>query len=395
MEAVHVPQRRELHEDHAWQPLVSDRAAESKSTESSVARADYRASGNLSPILSGLGISILATTYQAGKLLTLGSDASGLTVGFNHFDRAMGLALGDGHFAVGTRSQVWFLEIAPDLAPQLEPTGRHDACFLTRSSLVTGEIHGHEMSFCGDELWMVNTRFSCLCTLSPRYSFVPRWQPSFISELAAEDRCHLNGLACENGYPRYVTAFSQTDTAGGWRPSKSTSGCLIDVLQNQVIVRGLCMPHSPRIHDGELYVLDSGNGRLCQVDRSTGQCIVITQLAGFTRGLSFFGPYAFVGLSRIRETAIFGDLPLQEQPDALLCGVAVIELASGELVGHFTFDSGVTEIFSVEVMPNFRCPYTVGPHRSTDEGPPIWYVPRPQDSADGKKFPCDNLSDNP
>ena len=102
-------------------------------------------------------------------------------------------------------------------SPRIGPDGRHDACFLTRSSHVTGEIHVHEMAWAGEELWLVNTAFSCLCTLDVEHSFVPRWRPPFVSALAAEDRCHLNGLALEEGRPRYVTAMSETDTREGWR----------------------------------------------------------------------------------------------------------------------------------------------------------------------------------
>ena len=29
-----------------------------------------------------------------------------------------------------------------------------------------------------DELWLVNTRFSCLATLDHEHSFVPRWRPA-------------------------------------------------------------------------------------------------------------------------------------------------------------------------------------------------------------------------
>ena len=75
------------------------------------------------------------------------------------------------------------------------------------------EIHGHEMAWAGEELWIVNTLFSCLCTLRPEYSFVPRWKPPFISALAAEDRCHLNGLAVADGRPRYVTAQPLSGTS--------------------------------------------------------------------------------------------------------------------------------------------------------------------------------------
>ena len=130
----------------------------------------------------------------------------------------MGVAVAPGRLAVGARSLVWILRDAPAIAPQLDPPGTHDACYLTRAALFTGAINSHELAWADDELWVVNTLFSCLCTLDDEHSFVPRWRPPFISQYAPEDRCHLNALAMEKGKPRYVTVFGTTDSPGGWRP---------------------------------------------------------------------------------------------------------------------------------------------------------------------------------
>ena len=54
-------------------------------------------------------------------------------------------------------------------------------------------------------------------------------RPPFISAYAAEDRCHLNGLAIVDGQPRYVTALGQSDTRGGWRAGKSNGGIVMSV----------------------------------------------------------------------------------------------------------------------------------------------------------------------
>ena len=103
-----------------------------------------------------------------------------------------------GRLAIRTRNQMWLLRDAPDLAPRVEPVGMHDSCYLPRSCHVTGDIGVHEMAWAGEELWIVSTRFSCLCTLAPDSSFVPRGQPPFVTAPGAEDRCHLNGL-CPTG----------------------------------------------------------------------------------------------------------------------------------------------------------------------------------------------------
>src|SRR4051812_19304755 len=244
----------------------------------------YIPSDHFVPILSQLGASLLVSTYHAGKVVTLGTHEQSLVLSIHNFELAMGLALHPRQLAVGTRQEVWFLQSVPDIAPTIEPPGKYDACLLTRRAHFTGNIHGHELAFCGDELWIANTLFSCLCTLDDRYHFVPRWKPKFISAIGGpEDRCHLNGLAVAENRVKYVTAMSETDTPQGWRPNKAESGVVIDVASSEIVTRGLAMPHSPRIHDGKLWVLDSGRGSLCLVDEQTGQRTVVTTFPGYAR----------------------------------------------------------------------------------------------------------------
>src|SRR5262249_40159195 len=128
-------------------------------------------------LLRRLDASLLVSTYQANKLLVARVAGAGLSLLVRTFDRPMGLAVDGGRLALGTRNAVWFLRNAPDIAPRVEPVGVHDACYLPRSSHITGDIGVHEVAWAGDELWVVSTRFSCLATLSPDYSFVPRWRP--------------------------------------------------------------------------------------------------------------------------------------------------------------------------------------------------------------------------
>jgi uncharacterized protein (TIGR03032 family) len=359
----------------------------------------YEHSDNLPAILDHLGLSLLVSTYQAGKLFVVGARGGALALSFHNFEQVMGIAVRPDRIAVGTRNQIWYLRSAPDIAPRLQPAGRYDGCFLARNSHFTGDIHSHELAWGtpsslpsptlrgrgvegeGD-LWVVNTLFSCLCTLHEDYSFVPRWRPPFISGLAAEDRCHLNGLALASDAhgamtPRYVTAMAETDTAGGWRPTKATSGCLLEVPSGAVVARGFAMPHSPRIHQGRLWLLDSGTGRLVLVDSASGGVQPIAELPGYTRGLAFHEGLAFVGLSKIRETAVFGGVPIAEQRASLQCGVAVVELRTGRQLAHLEFLSGVEEIFAVEVLPAIRFPAVSGPYPEVDGVPTIWSAPDP------------------
>src|SRR6266404_377620 len=316
-------------------------------------------------LLQQLDASLLVSTYQANKLLVARTVEGGLSMLVRTFDRPMGLAVDAHRLTIGTRDQIWLLRNAPDIAPRVEPAGQHDACFVPRSCHMTGDIGVHELAWAGEELWLVNTRFSCLCTLSPDYSFVPRWRPPFITALAAEDRCHLNGLAIVDGRPKYVTALGKTDTAHGWRANKPHGGCLMEVGSGEVISRGLSMPHSPRWHDGRLWLLESGTGQLVLVDPASGRRQTVAALPGFTRGLALCGPYAFVGLSKIRATSAMDGVPLAERREQLQCGVAVVDLRSGQSIALLEFQTAVEEIFDVQLLPGLHFPEVVGFQQET------------------------------
>jgi uncharacterized protein (TIGR03032 family) len=241
----------------------------------------------------------------------------------------------------------------PSVAPKVEPLQKHDACFVPRSAHFTGNIAIHEMAYVGDELWIVNTRFSCLATINSDSSFVPRWRPKFITGYSLEDRCHLNGLGVRDGQVRYVTALGETDTATGWRANKAKGGVLMEVPSGEIIARELSMPHSPRWYDGKLWVLESGAGALSIVDPATGKLTTVASLPGFTRGLDFLGPLAFIGLSQVRETAVFSGIPITERlkPEERACGVWIVDIRNGQTVAFLRFESGVQEIFAVQVLP--------------------------------------------
>ncbi len=180
----------------------------------------------------------------------------------------------------------------------------------------------------------------------------------YFFRLIRQDRCHLNGVAIEHGRPAFVSAFSETDTPEGWREHKRDGGVVVHVDSGQIVARGLSMPHSPRVHDGKLWVLDSGNAALLTVDQQTGQADTVAKFTGYARGLAFYGGYAFVGLSQVREEKIFGGVPIAEEEERK-CGVSVVELATGRIVAFLEFESTVQEIFDVQILTQVRYPEVV------------------------------------
>lgn len=308
-------------------------------------------------------LSLAFTTYQAGKLFLIGLQPEGrLSIFERTFNRCLGL-WGDGQTLWMTSLyQLWRFENA--LEPGQAANG-FDRIYVPQVGYVTGDLDIHDVSVDADgKVVFVNTLFGCLATTSEKHSFIPLWQPPFLTKLAAEDRCHLNGLAMENGRPAYVTCVSQSDVADGWRERRRDGGCVIDVRTNQIITTGLSMPHSPRLYRDELWLLNSGTGFFGKIDRATGKFEPLTFCPGYLRGLSFSGDFAIVGLSQCRENRTFKGLNLDDnlkQRDAdPHCGVCVIDLRTGDLVHWLWLQGVVNELYDVIALPGVRRPSALG-----------------------------------
>ena len=303
-------------------------------------------------LLHQAGCSVVISTYQAGKLILLRPDGPSLNTHFVSLPKPMGVAYAQGRLSVGSGAQVVDYFNMNNVGPKVPPANTHDSAFIPRRTHTTGDIDIHEMGFDAEgELWLVNTKMSCLCTLDLHHSVVPRWRPPFISGYDLTDRCHLNGLAMRNGEPRYVTALGTSDEPAGWRHNKAFGGMLMDVQSAEFICEGLSMPHSPRWYRDRLWVLESGAGQLVMIDPKNGAKTVIAEVPGFCRGIDFIDRYALIGLSQVRETAVFAGLPLTQREQDRKCGVWIVDIETGQTVGFLVFSEGVQEIFSVQVLP--------------------------------------------
>lgn len=308
-------------------------------------------------ILKELGITLLVSTYQAGKLIVVREQEGRVNTHFKLLKKPMGLVGDVNRFAVGTLNQIIEYRNIPSVARNLESPLTHDGVYVPRQLHFTGDVDIHEMVFASDgRLWFANTRFSCLCVRDFDHSFVPVWRPPFVTGYAPEDRCHLNGLGLRDGVPRYVTMLGQTNSRGGWRENKRDGGLLMDISDNRIIAERLSMPHSPRWYRDQLWVLESGEGSLAKVNVDTGELTHVCKLPGFTRGLDFYGDLAFIGLSQVRESATFSGLPLTERDEPRSCGVWVVNINTGQTVGFLRFEGSVQEIFSVQAIPGCRHP---------------------------------------
>ena len=323
--------------------------------------------------MQGLGLSLAFTTYRANRLLFLGTGAPPrdtparqaasppqLKLHERLFDRPMGLYVAGESLWLATRCQIWRLDNLLD-AGQLHEGG--DRLYVPAAGFTTGDVNAHEVVLGPDgQPIFVNTAFSCLASLAPGCSFAPTWTPPFISQLAGDDRCHLNGLALKDGIPTWASACGGSDGASTWRHQRNGGGVLIHIPSGELAATGLAMPHSPRWHGGKLWLLNSGTGELGWIE--DGRFMPLCALPGFVRGLAFAGGCAVVGLSKLRSPQFTG-LPLEERlnQEGLpggCCGLRVIDLASGAVLHSLDLPEPIDELFDVVVLPGVRQPRALG-----------------------------------
>jgi uncharacterized protein (TIGR03032 family) len=337
-------------------------------TEKAAAEINFSMSGGMVARLAREKMSLAFSSYQSGKLYMLGrSPNGGANVHHSDQPKPMGLRYDQsGRLTLTGAHHVIRFENA--LAAHERVNGIFDACFMPRTMHMTGRLDAHDVGLdsAGDAIF-VNTRFNCLATTDPRHSFRPVWRPPFITDLVDEDRCHLNGLAMQDGAPAYVTAISRSNTIDGWRDRRADGGVVIDVRTGEVVCEGLSMPHSPRMHKGELWVLNSGTGELGVVSglaKGKGKFEPRVFCPGFLRGLTFHGNTAIVGLSKPRYKRFEGlalDDRLREADSEAWCGLQIIDLSKGSCVDWFRIDGSVVELYDVEVLPGIACPMAVSP----------------------------------
>jgi uncharacterized protein (TIGR03032 family) len=319
-------------------------------------------------------VSVAFTTYQAGKLFLLGLQPDGRLSVFNRtFERCMGLWASPERLLMSSLYQLWRFDNA---LPAGETHQGYDRLYVPQLAwTTTGDLDIHDIAVASDGGHdiavagaggpvFVNTLFSCLATVSESHSFAPLWRPPFITKLAAEDRCHLNGVAMDSGAPRYATSVSMSDVADGWRDHRVAGGVVVDVATGEVIAHGLSMPHSPRLHRGRLYLLDSGSGRFGWIEPESGRFEEVCFCPGYARGLAFVGAFAVIGLSLPRHNRSFSGLALDDELSRRgatpRCGLLVVDLRTGDAVHSLRLEGAVHELYDVAAMPGVIRPMALG-----------------------------------
>jgi len=308
-------------------------------------------------------LSLAITSYQSGRIYLVGSDQKGRVSFFERiFERAMGVVGNAQRIYLGGLYQLWRFENV--LRPNELIHGQFDKCYVPRNAQTIGDLDIHELGIQSNgKVVFVNTKYSCLAELSQTHSFKAVWKPAFISKLAPEDRCHLNGLAMVDGKARYVTAVCRSDSVDGWRDRRHEGGVVIDVETDEIVCEGLSMPHSPRWHNGKLWLLNAGTGYLGWVDFERKAFVPHAFVPGFARGLSIIGNVAAVGLSKPRNQRFEGlplDAELKKRDADPWCGVQIVSLTTGDVMNWIRFEGDISEVFDICFLPEVKHPMLIG-----------------------------------
>jgi len=321
---------------------------------------------NVPELLHSLNCTIALSTYQAGKLIFLSAKNNESLIQLPRtFNKPMGIALNAStdKLALASRDEVIVFKNSKELAWHYPNSpNKYDALYLPRVSYKTGYLDLHDLEFGVDNLYAVNTLFSCISIIDDEYNFTPYWQPKFITEMVSEDRCHLNGMAMKNGKPKYVSCFNRGNTLHSWRKNITEGGVILDVENNTVVAQNLAMPHSPRLFNNNLYVLLSANGELIKIDTNTGNKEVVIKLNSFVRGMDICGEFVFIGLSKLRKNSkTFASITDNFKEN--MAGIAIVHLPTGSLVAKLQYHTSVEEIYDIKILPNKIRPNILNPQK--------------------------------
>lgn len=325
-------------------------------------------------------IALAVTTGTSGRLVLVGASPEGkLSLFLRAFDGAFGLHGNGQTLLMASAFQIWRFENT--VAPGKSASG-YDKLYVPRFAHTTGDVQAGDLAFAADgTILFANTLFSCVAAASPEFSFTPVWRPPFVTRLVPEDRCHLTGIALEDGLLRYVSAAAASDRASGWVRGIASGGLVLDAASDTIISQGLALPVSPRLREGRLWLNEAASGLFGFIHLDNGAFEEVAFCPGWLAGLAFIDGFAVVTTSTARDGRGIGGLPLEHNLESYSAkpqtAVCVIDLASGEVAHWLRFD-GLPEIRDVAVMretvrpaalglagEDIRRVLSIGPDRST------------------------------
>lgn len=333
--------------------------------EELVDRFDLHFDASFLNFLSSENISLAFSTYEGGKLMIVGPGNTEPVITERDFPRCMALHV-DNDQNIWLTSDIYIFQLENGLNDGQIYENGWDRLYMPRNAHLTGGVDIHEITVANDGfMYGVITGHNCVARINhnDKGCFSPYWKPPFINNIITADRCHLNGICLEDGALAYATMVAKTREANEWKQHRNSGGIIMDMRNNEIVASDLCMPHTPRIYEGDLWFLEAGKGYLCRCDQKTGEVERVLWRPGFLRGLHFYKNFAFICSSAPRDET-FDGLPLDEELGKRnadpRCAVDIIDMTSGELACSAHITGFVREIYDVAILQGCRQPLLHG-----------------------------------
>jgi uncharacterized protein (TIGR03032 family) len=322
----------------------------------------YRSTGQFWETMAAAGITLLVTREYEHFVVALTVGASGPYVTYLPMPHPSGIAVDrrrERVLVASTRNPNQLFELSPArrcLPGRTVPEASTDGRPLVplRSRILPGALYLHDLAIIDGALHANAVGQNAVVRIEDDGRFETVWWPRCIERnghpVLDRNYIQLNSIAA--GPTLAESFFTASSTAmSSRRPGHRNypvdgRGVIFSGATRDVCVRGLTRP---RLHQGRIWVDNSGYGELVTADPSESRYDVITRLPGWTRGLSFTEDVAFVGTSRVIPRFQHYAPGLTQGKN--VCGVHAVSLESGRILGSCVWPTG-DQIFAVDWIPN-------------------------------------------
>jgi uncharacterized protein (TIGR03032 family) len=348
---------------------------------------EYRADDSFWALLHELGIRLIVSREYEHVLVALGAGSRGPEVSYLGLPHPSGIAVdrrrGAVHVAC-TRNPNLLLELRPATSfmkrqETARPEGRGGELVPTRARFLPGCLYLHDLALIGSELHGNAVGENAVVRL--HYDREPDhvWWPRAIERrgrpVFSRNHIQLNSIAA--GKDLEGSFFSASSARIGRKVPGDADypvdgrGVIFSGRTREPVVHGLTRPHSARLHEGKLWVDNSGYGEVGLV--SGGRFEPFAKLPGWTRGLCFRGDVVFVSTSRVLER--FRNYAPGLDVATSRCAVHALDARSGALLGRLEWPAG-DQVFALDWVD---AAFSTGlPYRyakgARDDASPIFYL---------------------
>jgi len=323
---------------------------------------EYRVRGPWWDLLDEAGITLLASREYEHFVLAMNGHGGRGHLSYMPLPHPSGLAVDRDNnrlLIASTRNPNQVIEMqAISCVSSRRGGGASEA---VRSSLVPkrtwffpGSLYLHDLAFIGGKLHGNAVGQNAVVCFSDDGTYKRVWWPNSLDALGAErfDRNYLQLNSIAAGDELKSSFFSASvDAPSGRRPGHRNflvdkRGVIFGGKTRQPICTGLTRPHSARLHQGQIWVDNSGYGEVGIVREKKLE--VVARLKGWTRGICCRPGIAFVGTSRVipRFQHYAPGLNMEES----VCGIHAISTNNGSVLASIHWPQG-NQIFAIEWLP--------------------------------------------